>query len=314
MTSDHGQQGPAPGQAAGNPPGGERLGGDGLLRVLSVNWLTGGVDRDTGSTRRQRTIIEAAARCHPHVVLCQEITAGAGSGVHRQVWHIANQLGMTALLGPEGGISGNHPAILVKTGQGLRIIDAGPPPHPPGTAPSWCEALIKIPGLDRLVAFYSVHLPPRSSAAQLHQAHELASRITQNGAHAIAGGDWNSYGRGDQITAEALAAQPKHLRTARMRRQPDGQFTPNYDVHDTLTAAGMADAAVEVPAGARDPHELRPTGINGGGRVDRIYLTSELAPAAWGYAQWDTGGSDHEAVMILLDLSQVTAAPPGPYL
>jgi len=165
------------------------------------------------------------------------------------------------------------------------------------------------------VSVYSVHLPPRSAVTQKQQAENLASLVTQSGAYAIAGGDWNCYGRGELITAEALAAQPRHLRPARMHCQPDGGFLPNYDVHDTLTAkAGMADAAVQLRAGARDPAELTPTGINGGGRVDRIYLSGELAPAACGYAQSDTGGSDHEAVMVLLDLSKVTATPPGPFL
>jgi hypothetical protein len=64
--------------------------------------------------------------------------------VQRQLWHIANELGMIPLLGPEDGITGNYPAILVKAHAGIRIIDAGPPPHPSGSAPSWCEALIRI--------------------------------------------------------------------------------------------------------------------------------------------------------------------------
>ncbi len=286
----------------------------GLLRVLAVNLLTGGIDRDSGDTSRLRKTLEAVARCRPAIVLCQEIAASSIFGVQRQLWHVGNELGMIPLLGPEGGISGNYSVILVKGNAGMRIIDAGPPPHPPGSAPSWCEALIQMPGLDRPMRFYSVHLPPRSGVAQLMQAQDLAARIAQRGEYALAGGDWNDYGRGEDLTADSLAAQPPHLRPARMRRRYDGRLTPNYDVHDALTAIGMVDIAVHLPAGRRDPRELAPTGINGGGRVDRIYVSGELAPAAWGYAQCDTGGSDHQAVMAVLDLSHVTAVPPGPFL
>ncbi len=287
---------------------------DGLLRVLSVNMLTGGIDRQTGDTSRLRKILEAVARCHPAIVLCQEVAAPSVFELQRQLWHIANELGMIPLLGPEGGITGNYPAILVRVHAGMRIIDAGPPPHPPASAPSWCEALIRFPELDYPVRVYSIHLPPRSSVAQLMQVQNLAATVAQRGEYAIAGGDWNDYGRGEDLTADALATQPPHLRLARMRRRYDGRLTPNYDVHDALAAIGMVDVAVHLPAEHRDPHQLMPTGINGGGRVDRLYVTGDLAPAAWGYVQRDIGGSDHQAVMAVFDPSKVTATPHGQYL
>jgi glucosylglycerate synthase len=153
------------------------------------------------------------------------------------------------------------------------------------TASAWIPALIQLPELNRPVRCYSVHLPPRSGVAQLMQAQDLAATIAQRGEYALAGGDWNDYGRGEDLACDAVAAQPPHLRPARMRRKYDGRFTPNYDVHDALTMIGMVDVAVHLPAEHRDPQELRPTGINGGGRADRLYVCGELAPAAWGYVQ-----------------------------
>ena len=67
----------------------------------------------------------------PDIVLLQEIAAPAGiiAGLHAHLWRTANELDMTPLLGPPGPLSvtGNHPAILVKTSRGLMILDAGPP-------------------------------------------------------------------------------------------------------------------------------------------------------------------------------------------
>ncbi|MGH3253766.1 MAG: hypothetical protein ACRDOI_47170 [Trebonia sp.] len=57
-----------------------------------------------------------------------------------------------------------------------------------------------------------------------------------------------------------------------------------------------------------------PTGINGGGRVDRFYLTPELreSGAVRAYAQKDGGGSDHRMIMITVGLRELAqAAAPG---
>jgi endonuclease/exonuclease/phosphatase family metal-dependent hydrolase len=312
MTGDSSHLRPVQATETGGSPAPEDSGGDGLLRVMSVNWQAGGVDSSIGDAIRLRKTLEALTRLRADVVLCQEIAAASVHKLQRHLWHIANQLGMIPLLGPEDGISGNHPAILINTSGGLRIIDAGPPPHPPGTAPSWCEAVIEVPGLYRLVRCYSVHLPPRSAAAQLAHAQDLAATIAGRGEHAIAGGDFSSYARGDTLAPGDL--EPPHLRPARMRQTSDGTWTANYDVHDALTAAGLADIAAHLPPAHRDPAALTPTGITGGGRPDRIYLTKELVPAARGYTQHDAGGSDHHILIGLLRPSEVTADPPLPYL
>jgi hypothetical protein len=144
------------------------------------------------------------------------------------------ELGMTPVLGPPSpdSVSGNHPAILINTTAGLRVLDAGPPPSPPGAlSPSWCEARLAVPGMAHPVWLISVHLPARSTTSQHTQAERLACLIAQRGGLVIAGGDWNSYAPADQITTPVLEQLPAHLRPARMRTGPGGSLEPDYHVH-----------------------------------------------------------------------------------
>jgi endonuclease/exonuclease/phosphatase family metal-dependent hydrolase len=290
--------------------------GGAVLRVASANFDHGGIDPGTGDDFRWHKTIDALAAWSPHVVLCQEITARPGTGPKEHLWATANALDMTPLLAPPGPVSvaGNHPAIMVGTRSGLRILDEGPAAYPAGVglAPAWCEALLEIPGLPHPLRVYSVHLPARSAVDQLSQAQRLASRIAQNGEISVAGGDWNSFPRADagMLASAVLEAMPPHLRLPRMRRLADGTWGPNFDVHDALTAIGLTDLAASLPPGHREPPALTATGINGGARVDRIYGTEGVSDAAGRYEQLDTGGSDHHALLITLDIPAVARIVP----
>ncbi len=81
-------------------------------------------------------------------------------------------------------------------------------------------------------------------------------------------------------------------------------------MHEALAAVGLVDAAAALDPGCRDPRDLAPTGINGGGRVDRFYLSGELweSGAVRSYEQRDGGGSDHLLLMITLRLDELAAA------
>jgi len=285
------------------------------LKIASANFGSGGIDRATGSTERWEKTISALRAWQPHIVLCQEISALTPGGLRAHLWATANALDMIPLLGPPTPLSltGNHPAILISTSAGLAILDAGPAAYPTGSGPqpAWCEALVQVPGWRHPLHAYSVHLPPRSSTEQRSQADRLASRIAELGELAIAGGDWNSYGRADPVSAIALAAQPPHLRPPRMRYTAHDQtVTPNYDVHDVLASVGMEDAAAFLQPGQREPADLTATGTGNGGRIDRLYLTFELTEAAARYIQQDTGGSDHHALMLTLDTARAATALP----
>lgn len=287
-----------------------------VLRVASANFEHGGIDPGTGDDFRWHKTIDALAAWSPHVVLCQEIAARPGAGLKEHLWATANALDMTPLLAPPGPVSvtGNYPAILVDTRSGLRILDEGPAAYPAGAgqAPAWCEALLEIPGLPHPLRVYSVHLPARSAVDQLSQAQRLASRIAQNGEISVVGGDWNSFPRADAglLTSTALEAMPPHLRPPRMHCLSDGTWEPNFDVHDALTAIGLTDLAASLPPDRREPSTLTATGINGGTRGDRIYGTEGVSDATGRYEQLDTGGSDHCALLITLDIPAMARIVP----
>jgi hypothetical protein len=176
--------------------------GHAVLRIASVNLESGGLS-ETGDDVRWRKSVAALLAQDPHVVLCQEMTAPSAFRLQAHLWRTANELGMTPVLGPPApaSFSSNHTAVLVRTSAGLAILDTGPPAGPqPGSPAAWCQALVQVPGISYPVCFYSVHLPARSAVEQLSQAQRLASRIAQDGALAVAGGDWNCYAPADALT------------------------------------------------------------------------------------------------------------------
>lgn len=289
------------------------------LRIASANLQEGGIDIETGSNLRWHRTIDALKAWKPHILLVQELrSASPEHTLRRHLHRTANALGMTPILGPvspEPG-SGNYPAILIATSSGLTILDDGPWWSPPG-APPWCHALIQVPGMPHPIRFYSVHLPARSVTFQLIWAEHLANRIAQLGELTIAGGDWNSFSRGDaeQLTSKHLERLSPHLIPPRMRLTDTGERLPNYDVHDVLDSIGLIDAAACLPADRREPAGLTPTADCGVGRIDRFYTTLTLATAIRRYHQKPTGGSDHHAILLSLDLEAAgTIVPREPML
>jgi hypothetical protein len=279
------------------------------LRIAVANFGSGGID--AGSTDRWDTAmrwdrtISVLRAWQPHIVLGQQISAYAPGGLRAHLWTTANTLAMFPLLGPPspGSATGNHPAVLVAASTGLVILDAGPAWQPgAGPQPAWCEALVQVPGWAHPLRAYSVDLPWRSSIEQRSQADQLATRIAERaglGELAVAGGNWNSYGRADPAIPAALDSAPLHLRPSRMRYSPqDETLTPNYDVHDVLACVGMEDV---VTALAPTPHDVASAETGVIGRADRIYLTRDLAGAAAGYVRNDVRDSEHQALMLTLE-------------
>ena len=286
-------------------------------RIASVNLEHAGVCHG-GDDSRWQASMTALRAWDPDIVLLQEMAAPAGviAGLHAHLWWTANELGMTPLLGPPGPLSvtGNHPAILVKTSRGLMILDAGPPlwAGGGGPAPAWCQALVQVPGIPHPVAVYSVHMPARSAQEQRSQAQRLASLIAQKGEIAIAGGDWNSFPRTGGALRDLHDMDP-HLRPPRMHARPGPggiELEPSYDVDDILTGVGLTDAAACLPPERRDPPALAATSSNDNGRIDRFYLTPGLPEAAERYVQADTGGSDHHALLLILSRGKAAAITP----
>jgi hypothetical protein len=77
-------------------------------------------------------------------------------------------------------------------------------------------------------------------------------------------------------------------------------------VHDELACAGLIDVVADLPADARDPQDLIPTG-EGGARVDRCHAVKRLARTATRYQQVKTG-SDHDAGALRFNLRTLTTA------
>jgi endonuclease/exonuclease/phosphatase family metal-dependent hydrolase len=283
-----------------------------VLRIVSANLEEGGLDADGSRARWERTVTALGA-WSPDVVCVQEMAARRDPRrLRAHLWATANALGMFPLLGSEGGISGNHPAILVRPGR-LLVLDEGPPPRGPGHDPAWCEALLQVRPDGPALRVYSVHLPPRSAAEQLMHAERLAATVAQRGELAVAAGDWNCFSPDDQMPPGVLAGLPPHLRPARMCATLGQPLVANYDVHQALASVGLADAAAGLDPACRDPAGLAPTGKRGG-RVDRFYVTPELreSGAVLAYAQKDGGGSDHLMIMITVGLRELAqAAAPG---
>ena len=281
----------------------------GPVKVASVNWDYGGIGQD-GSTARWAQTIEALLQVRPQVVLCQELgVPQPGLHLARHVRRTANALGMEPVLGPvvPGARSALHIAILIDTrSTGWRIDDEGPYQGRGcgGPARAWCMAELGIAGVPRPLQLFSAHFPARSAVAQLAQAQNLAALAA--GQLALIGGDFNSFARGGPaISSGELDALPPALRVSRCRTGADGQLEPDFSADDVLTRrAGLADIAALRWQVHRDPAGLAPTG-RGGARIDRFYGSPALAAAAASYRQFPIG-SDHQAVLLDLDLTKVT--------
>ena len=77
-----------------------------------------------------------------------------------------------------------------------------------------------------------------------------------------------------------------------------------------LACVGLENAVAVLTPGQRDPHDLAPTGTSSNGRVDRIYLTGDLADTVSRYNQQDIGDSEHQALMLTLDGPRAARAIP----
>jgi endonuclease/exonuclease/phosphatase family metal-dependent hydrolase len=289
----------------------DRPAGTMTLTVASANLCYGGLDQATGDDSQWRTTITALAGAAPDIVLAQEMDARGDP--YRLWFHLrrtAAALGLEPVLGPSAALrsqTGNHTAILIRTSAGIGIEDQWPPPAPAAPGRPWCWAQLAVPGLDRPLHAYSVHLSARSATAQRQAAEELASYAT--GQLALVGGDFNSHPRAGPVPAPAQlqaleTGQSRQILLTRCRRTPGGTWEPDYATDDVLTAAGLADVAARCPG----PGGAAPTTADGA-RADRCYVSASLAPAAVSCRPLPIG-SDHAAIICGLDLSRLTGPRP----
>lgn len=275
--------------------------------VVWANMKYGGVDPATGNNASWRQTIRAIARLQPDVVCLQEIDHRPAH-VWKHVHRTANALNMQPVLGPSAATrteTGNHVGILVRVRTEVQIVDQWPPPGVAGSKVPWCKATLLIDGIGELMHVYSVHLPARSTSAQLEHVEHITNLATVNGELALVAGDFNGYPAQPEVPPEELALLPPHLQLTRCRETPAG-LAPDLRVWDMLTRARLLDVAAELPTDARDPRELIATG-RGRARVDRCHAAQRLAKTATRYRQVKTG-SDHDAGVLWFDLQSLAPA------
>lgn len=274
------------------------------LRVASAN-INGGGSQSVAALRDWR----------PHLVFLQELRARGDEEAREVLQALAGTLGMEqCALGLPRGDRQQRTAILADPSV-LEVLDHGPAPVP--DAPYWAEAVIRVRATGTDLYVVGEHAPATNAVGQLAGAQRLATRITRRGILAVAGGDWNCYSPADALTRAELLALPLHLRPARTRRE--GRFRPrlvaNLDVHDTLTLVGLDDPVPFLAPDRRHPPEPPGTGSHPRARIDRFYLWpfKDLLAAVLCYHQKPNPGSDHQMLMICLDLAVLAAARvPGP--
>lgn len=307
------------------------------FRIASANLEHGGVSQAGDATRLGKTI-EVLRRWSPDILLLQEVTAHTPDSTIPPLWgkpwdeqvravhdhavradaatvghlgHVADALHMMPVLGPPMPMMFRRMHTAVLASPALEIARTGPPMPATGSlTPPWTEVIVRMPDVPNELAVYSLHLPPRTATLQRVMAEWLASIVAEHGKLTVIGGDWNSLARADDIGQSDLRAMKRVLRTARMEVS-GGELRPSYAVEDLFTAIGMLDAAAHLPPGKRKPPVLSPTG-SAGCRVDRFEVSRQLAGALYRYQQFDTGGSDHHAILLALDRGALAvAAPPG---
>jgi endonuclease/exonuclease/phosphatase family metal-dependent hydrolase len=281
------------------------------IRLITANLHYGGIDARTGDDTDLRTTIAALKAYQPTIAGLQEVDTPNPRNLWSAAHHIANELGMRLVLGPSaamGAQTGGHTAILVRTADtGIQITSQWPAHGAAGLRASWCNATLQIPGRQRPLEVYSVHLPARSSVDQLRHAQAICSFITEHDKDAFVVGDFNNYPRrGHTPTPGELAALPKHLRHSRMNRLEDGTLAADYRVDDAFVVdAELVDLAAEIAERDGQPERLMPTG-DAGARIDRCYSHQRWAVAAASWEQIKIG-SDHDAVGVTFILREVTA-------
>lgn len=146
----------------------------------------------------------------------------------------------------------------------------------------------------------STHLTPYSSAAAATEAQILIARLYRHTRLGILIGDINHPPADGDGGLDWSTVHP-YNRSSRTLRMPDGTLKANTIVGDTLARGDLTDVALHLGRG------LRPTG-HGGLRVDQAHVTPHLLPAVTDLRVVDTGeASDHDAVVVDLDLARITA-------
>lgn len=246
------------------------------LRVAVADFTAAVTARST--SRWHKTV--AAMRAHaPHVVLARGLSPTPGESAPARIWATANEAGLVAVPGPPAASAG-YLAVLACPGE-VQVTGEE-------SGPGWQAVTLDVVWLKRGIKVITADLPADSAVLQRAAAEQLAAAAC-SGEYVIAGGGWHSYGRDDEISVGALNDLPDRMRIARTTGS-GGRWAANYAVHDVLRLAGLADAAVVLPAGRVDGGGpvTAPGGVP---REDRVYVSWDLVPMLRQYREHQVAGS-----------------------
>ncbi|WP_435059065.1 endonuclease/exonuclease/phosphatase family protein [Streptomyces sp. bgisy060] len=223
--------------------------------------------------------------------------------------------------------SPNDNAIFVRPGGRFEVAEEYAHPdgawHPPANLAVRDAACREEPG-GRRVSLVSHHLCYFSADRRLAEA-AWCTTLAKPGWLAIIGGDWNSYpsdaGPAASLWASLLAdGNPSRDRALYVNRTFEERGTRHTDDRPDrlLRAAGFVDAARYARDELGQDLAMDPTTGHGdldrqGGRwrIDRVYVSQELAPAITDVQVGDASTvgalSDHLPVLLTLDSDKVRA-------
>ncbi|MEU5425898.1 endonuclease/exonuclease/phosphatase family protein [Streptomyces olivoreticuli] len=309
------------------------------FRVASWNVQHNGIDRD-GSDRRRRVALGVLSRIRPHVVLRQEMTGAAAQGEHDR-WAEAVHLGrreergaddpsrddvpfVSYLAAPKPDESPNPTGVFVDP---VVCLPEGYYEHVAGVWHPICNPVVRIKGTETSLSVASFHLCYYDADQRAAEARRLTT-LGKPGMAAIIGGDCNSFPHrerdettrlpdwtavGDSSYYEHRTIERDGQRVSDTRPdeilagpRPGGQPPVFIELgHYAATVLGQRQALEPTASLWRtDQGERR--------RIDRIYVTPQLAPALKRLEVITTRevreASDHALVLATFQLSALRSA------
>jgi hypothetical protein len=281
------------------------MSGDDVIRIASANLDNRSIDPDRTTARLEQPAA-ALREWQPQLVLVQGLFAPGEDLVRGRFRALANATGLEpcALRLPHG-FRRLRTGILADTAV-LEILDDGPPATP--DAACWAEATVRILVTGTVLSVASVYAPAAAATGQLGEARRLETWAAQRGQLAIAGGEWHCYSPAKGLPYGELAVLPPQLLPSRTHAA-GGKLTPDYDVHAILACTGMAGPVPALPSEYRE--SCYPPGV-GSKRpsTHRFYLWpgEKVMPAVRRYHEKPNSGSDHQMIMLSLDVAALAAA------
>lgn len=266
------------------------------LKVLTYNSLFGGADGS--DTSRSATQIQLISKLQPDIFLMQEARSWDGDG-YSLLFAMEKQIGMRGFLSP-ALVTGQHVVTFIR--EPLKPIrftsDAAHFHHAMGAL------VVHVPGIERPLTVYNVHLCPNGATLRQREAAYLAVQAAPDSLALIAG-DFNSASQYDD-TPEDWNKLPDHHRSRYLGvdlKEIDRSVTSHLD------AAGWIDIgnALDLHKTPTVPTRCYPRSEFPTMRCDYVFATRALALMARSYevirnSSTDVA-SDHYPVLTSFDLS-----------